>query len=388
VDTLKKDMSEQASTSNPDEDALCDLMYSLKLQKQDLTKKAMLTAVHDQGSEWQAITQDRINRSWKKMVMRNPEKLSVKNKKPKSNMRVEIWTDGASKRNNGDIPRVAGIGVVFPIEFGIKPLFGPVSENMTENATTKAAAEIEAVIIGLETASSHGYDKVEVNLDSNIIKDIMTKWTNQREIAVRRKTDESQPKNLRMIQKLHDLAREMDITWNWIERGSHPNSVLANALASAGCLTREACMGDSGDSDHTGDSEKELHARLKRNIDSGKVYEDAIPPTALKTVEPVRINTLESKKLKLCFEMDPSVHGSVIGKEVLVLSHHEHGYGLVNCGCAMTRISEDFTLKVEIAHNANFLAEAKLSMVSQATPTLVLPAGAAVAVMCTKDYIQ
>ena len=89
---------------------------------------------------------------------------------------LKIWAAGASKIVHCPSGRyqVGGFGVVVQ-ENILRNLFGPLSENLTEDANQNVA-ELRAVIYGLNFAKTNGFDNVEMVMDSEFLESIMTKW--------------------------------------------------------------------------------------------------------------------------------------------------------------------------------------------------------------------
>merc|ERR1719431_2131363 len=140
--------------------------------------------------------------------------------------RLKIWADGAAKGNHiSSTGRIAGVGVVFD-DPSLPKLYGPVEFNLTEKATNNAA-ELQAAILGLEQAKEKGFNLVEVNTDSQFLKNVMTDWLEKWKSKNWRKSDGKPVKiSVDLLKKLDKLKSEMDIEWRWIPRNIDPQMVL------------------------------------------------------------------------------------------------------------------------------------------------------------------
>ena len=78
---------------------------------------------------------------------------------------------------------------------------------------------------------------VEVNTDSQFLKNVMTDWLEKWKAKNWRKSDGKPVKiSVDLVKKLDVLRSEMDIEWKWLPRNSCPEMILADALANHGCV--------------------------------------------------------------------------------------------------------------------------------------------------------
>jgi len=280
--------------------------------------------------------------------------------------RLKIWTDGAAKENNvAGIGRVAGVGVVFG-ESSLPKLYGPVEFNLTEKATNNAA-ELQAAILGLEKAKEEGFHLVEMNTDSQFLKNVMTDWIDKWKAKGWKKSDGKKPLKISvdLVKKLDNLRTEMDITWQWLPRNSCDELVLADALANHGCLMRHQAQ------------EMELNKLFRRTVyDRRLSYPDSLPPTVLRTKEKVLIPQGETVTISCTLDILERLKKKLIETKASISTlSSDQAYGLVICLRTFSLLAGDGTVAVQCHTLGSEFVGGKIVQ-----PTLVLPEGSVVGV--------
>jgi len=287
--------------------------------------------------------------------------------------RLKIWTDGASKGNHiSGIGRIGGVGVVFDHP-SLPKLYGPVEFNLTEKVTNNAA-ELQAAILGLEQAKERGFNIVEINTDSQFLKNIMTDWLDKWKAKNWRKSDGKPVKiSVDLVKKLDVLRFEMDIEWKWLPRNSCPEMILADALANHGC---EVYLWHQP-------QELEGNKLFRRTMyDRRLSYPDDLPPTVLRTKDQVLISS--SKTVKICCTLDISERLKqklIENKTQIMTMASDQAYGYVMCMRTMDKLSKDSTV---MAKYHTFGSENIGN--KDVRPTLVLPRGSIVGIGFSGAY--
>ena len=140
-----------------------------------------------------------------------------------SDQKVIIHTDGACSRNPGP----GGWGAILDYKNTRKEIFGGAAE--TTNNRMELTAAIEA-LKSLKRAC-----EVEMHVDSQYVKDGITKWI----FAWQRngwKTAAKKPvKNVELWQALLEAIKRHEITWAWVKgHAGHPENERADELARLG----------------------------------------------------------------------------------------------------------------------------------------------------------
>jgi ribonuclease HI len=135
-------------------------------------------------------------------------------------MIVEIYTDGACKRNPGP----GGWGVLLRCQGKEKTLFG------AEPHTTNNRMELLAAIKGLEALKKPS--TVHLYTDSKYVRQGMVEWLAQWKRNHWRNSKKEPVKNADLWQELDALAHAHTIQWHWVKGHSgHPDNEKADALA-------------------------------------------------------------------------------------------------------------------------------------------------------------
>lgn len=127
---------------------------------------------------------------------------------------AKIWTDGACLGNTGSSPG----GWAFLI-VNDSPAVPNTIGSHHESNTTNNRMELTAIINGIKSAASRGYDKFEVYTDSQLSVDTQ-RWMLAWERKGWKKKDGKEPKNLDLIQDFFTLNEIYDINMNWVKAHS------------------------------------------------------------------------------------------------------------------------------------------------------------------------
>jgi ribonuclease HI len=139
-------------------------------------------------------------------------------------LRVEIYTDGACKRNP-DGP--GGWGVVLFSGRHRKELHGG------SPSTTNNRMELTAVIKALDAL--RGPSEVELFTDSEHVRKGITEWIHNWKQRDWKTADKRPVKNSDLWRELEDAARPHRIQWRWVRgHDGNPGNERADALANLG----------------------------------------------------------------------------------------------------------------------------------------------------------
>ncbi len=137
--------------------------------------------------------------------------------------KVVIHTDGACSGNPGP----GGWGVILDYNGTRKELFGGAPE--TTNNRMELQAAIEA-LTALKRPCS-----VEMHVDSNYVKDGITKWIFGWKKNGWKTADKKPVKNVELWQALDEAIRRHEISWHWVKgHDGHPDNERADELARMG----------------------------------------------------------------------------------------------------------------------------------------------------------
>lgn len=134
------------------------------------------------------------------------------------NPNITIYTDGACSNN----PGAGGIGAVLIYNQVIKEISGFVPY------TTNNQMELLALIVALDSLKKPC--NIQLFLDSNYVKDGITKWI----LTWKKnnwKNSQKQPvKNIKLWQHLDTLTAKHNITYNWVKghSGNKYNEIVDN----------------------------------------------------------------------------------------------------------------------------------------------------------------
>jgi ribonuclease HI len=136
---------------------------------------------------------------------------------------VVIHTDGACSGNPGP----GGWGVILDYNGTRKELSGG------EPETTNNRMELMAAIKALEALKRHC--KVEMHVDSNYVKDGITKWIHGWKRNGWKTADKKPVKNAELWQRLDRALQQHDISWHWVRgHAGHDDNERADELARSG----------------------------------------------------------------------------------------------------------------------------------------------------------
>eukprot|EP00092_Neocalanus_flemingeri_P028196 GFUD01030620.1.p1 GENE.GFUD01030620.1~~GFUD01030620.1.p1 ORF type:complete len:347 (-),score=85.39 GFUD01030620.1:60-1100(-) len=288
---------------------------------------------------------------------------------------ISVWTDGASKDNHiAGAARVAGVGVVFGHP-SLPHLYGPVEYNMTEKATNNAA-ELQAAILGLEQAKANNFKTVEMNTDSKLLENIMTRWLDQWKANGWKKSGGDPLKiSVDLLKTLDELRTEMDITWKWLPRNSCREMILADTLANQGCKSAIEVMA----------GEWELNQLFRRTVyDRRMMYPDDLPPTVLKNTDEVMIPPGGTVDISCTLDMSDWLKQKLIENRSSIMNMtSDQAYGLITTMRTCDPLEEDGTViaKCHIMHSGFSCQNA-----AEFRPTLVLPKGSVVGLAFSGFY--
>jgi ribonuclease HI len=137
--------------------------------------------------------------------------------------KVVIHTDGACSGNPGP----GGWGAILDYNGSRKELFGG------EPATTNNRMELRAAIEALNALKRPC--AVEMHVDSQYVKDGITKWIHGWKKNGWKTADKKPVKNLELWQALDEAIKHHTISWHWVKgHDGHPENERADELARMG----------------------------------------------------------------------------------------------------------------------------------------------------------
>jgi ribonuclease HI len=140
-----------------------------------------------------------------------------------TNGKVVIFTDGACSGNPGP----GGWGAVMNYNGTVKELHGG------KLATTNNQMELRAAIEALNALKRPC--EVEMHVDSQYVKDGITKWIHGWKKNGWKTADKKPVKNVELWQALDDAITRHEISWHWVKgHAGHPENERADELARMG----------------------------------------------------------------------------------------------------------------------------------------------------------
>jgi len=140
-----------------------------------------------------------------------------------SNKRVAIHTDGACAGNPGP----GGWGALLDYNGTIKELCGGEAE------TTNNRMELKAAIEALNALKRPC--QVEMHVDSQYVKDGITKWIHGWQKNGWKTADKKPVKNVELWQALAEAIKRHDMSWHWVKgHAGHAENERADELARQG----------------------------------------------------------------------------------------------------------------------------------------------------------
>jgi ribonuclease HI len=140
-----------------------------------------------------------------------------------SQNKVIVHTDGACSGNPGP----GGWGVILDYNGTRKELSGG------EASTTNNRMELMAAIMALEALKRPC--PVEMHVDSNYVKDGITKWIHGWKKNGWKTADKKPVKNAELWQRLDAALKEHAVTWHWVKgHAGHDDNERADELAREG----------------------------------------------------------------------------------------------------------------------------------------------------------
>ena len=140
-----------------------------------------------------------------------------------SDDKVIIHTDGACSGNPGP----GGWGAILDYNGKTKELFGG------EADTTNNRMELKAAIEALNVLKRPC--KVEMHVDSQYVKDGITKWVNGWQRNGWKTADKKPVKNVELWQALIEAIKRHEISWHWVKgHAGHSENERADELARQG----------------------------------------------------------------------------------------------------------------------------------------------------------
>jgi ribonuclease HI len=137
--------------------------------------------------------------------------------------KVIIHTDGACSGNPGP----GGWGAILDYNATRKELYGG------EAATTNNRMELTAAIEALKALTRPCL--VEMHVDSQYVKDGITKWISNWQRNGWKTADKKPVKNVELWQALAEAIKRHDISWHWVKgHAGHPDNERADELARLG----------------------------------------------------------------------------------------------------------------------------------------------------------
>jgi ribonuclease HI len=138
-------------------------------------------------------------------------------------MTVIIHTDGACSGNPGP----GGWGAILDYNGTRKELFGGAAD------TTNNRMEIQAAVEALNALKRPC--TVEMHVDSQYVKDGITKWIHGWKKNGWKTADKKPVKNVELWQALDDAIKRHQISWHWVKgHDGHPDNERADELAREG----------------------------------------------------------------------------------------------------------------------------------------------------------
>ncbi len=140
-----------------------------------------------------------------------------------SDSKVIVHTDGACSGNPGP----GGWGVILDYNGTRKELSGG------EANTTNNRMELMAAIMALETLKRPM--PVEMHVDSNYVKDGITKWIHGWKKNGWKTADKKPVKNAELWQRLDAALKQHKVSWHWVKgHAGHDDNERADELAREG----------------------------------------------------------------------------------------------------------------------------------------------------------
>jgi len=140
-----------------------------------------------------------------------------------STQKVIIHTDGACSGNPGP----GGWGAILDYNSTRKELYGG------EAGTTNNRMELTAAIEALKALTRRCL--VEMHVDSQYVKDGITKWISNWQRNGWKTADKKPVKNVELWQALAEAIKRHDISWHWVKgHAGHPDNERADELARLG----------------------------------------------------------------------------------------------------------------------------------------------------------
>ena len=137
--------------------------------------------------------------------------------------KVIVHTDGACSGNPGP----GGWGAILAFNGTRKELSGGEAE------TTNNRMELMGAIAALESLKRPC--KVEMHVDSNYVKDGITKWIHGWKRNGWKTADRKPVKNAELWQRLDAALKAHDVRWHWVKgHAGHPENERADQLARDG----------------------------------------------------------------------------------------------------------------------------------------------------------
>ena len=137
--------------------------------------------------------------------------------------RVSIWTDGACSGNPGP----GGWGAILDYNGTRKELFGG------EANTTNNRMELKAAIEALNALTRPC--AVAMHVDSQYVKDGITKWIHGWKKNGWKTADKKPVKNVELWQALDEAIKRHQISWHWVKgHDGNPDNERADELARQG----------------------------------------------------------------------------------------------------------------------------------------------------------
>ena len=137
--------------------------------------------------------------------------------------KVIIHTDGACSGNPGP----GGWGAILDYNGTRKEIYG--GEPQSTNNRMELKAAIEALNV-LKRACD-----VEMHVDTQYVKDGITKWIHGWKRNGWKTADKKPVKNVELWQALDEAIKRHEITWHWVKgHADHPDNERADELARQG----------------------------------------------------------------------------------------------------------------------------------------------------------